>query len=62
MGWGCCFDCKERLQVDPDDYNLQSINKLELFMVKHTGHDLIFNADDNWTMILDCTNFEMLKE
>ena len=64
MGWDhslSCKKCREKLLVARNEKlykDEKSIKNLEEFLVKHADHDLVFDADDNWVRVLDCTLFE----
>jgi len=64
MGWDhslSCKDRKEKLLVARNEKlykDEKSIKNLEEFLVKHADHDLVFDADDNWVRVLNCTQFE----
>ena len=64
MGWDhsiSCKECKERIPNVARNRKLyrdnDSLDKLEAFLNKHADHELIFNADDDYQRVEDCTYF-----
>ena len=57
-----CKDCKEELMNVARNNKLyrdkNSLDLLQSFLNKHADHDLIFDADDNWIRVKDCTIFK----
>ena len=64
MGWDhslSCKLCKEYLIIARNkklNKDENSIILLEKFLNKHADHELIFDADDNWIRVEDCTIFK----
>jgi hypothetical protein len=67
MGWDhslSCKDCRECIVIARNSKlykDKDSIDDLEEFLVKHADHDLIFDADDNYVRVLDCSIFQRVN-
>jgi hypothetical protein len=68
MGWDhslSCKECREKLIIARNNKlykEPKNIVALEQFLVKHADHELIFDADDNWVRVPDCTFFKTKEE
>ena len=57
-----CRSCKEKLLNVARNNKLNkdkdSLELLQTFLNKHADHDLVFDADDDWVRVANCTIFE----
>lgn len=56
-----CKECKEKLRNLCRNEKLnrdnETLDNLEAFLKKHADHELIYDADDNWVRVDNCTTF-----